>query len=338
MLKRWLGIFTGKKDGLFDAVPNVDQLNDACYQCRSCKSILTLPDFEPLSIANCPQCDTPFFVPCLVKRYWLYRPLGGGGMGSVYKAIAGDGDGAYAVKVLPREKRGDKRLIDALAREAAIGKSFGRHPHLSYIEDYGNYHGEYFSAMEFAEGLRMDEIIEMHEQIAPKFVLLWALHILSGLQRIWDCGYLFRDLKPQNIMVDKAGNALLFDYGLCMSIEDAADDSSHSDSVEGSPLYMPPERIVGAGEGMASEVYSLGLVMYHALTGKSFYTASGAYELAKKHVSSLRFDSIGKKMPKHIDPALVEVVDHMVARLPAQRYQTYKECAWDINDIYQSLD
>jgi serine/threonine protein kinase len=257
-------------------------------------------------------------------------------MGSVYKAIHADNpDWEFAIKLLPRDKREDPHLVESLLKEAEIGNAFGRHPHLVAVADYGRSNGEYFAALEYCEGRRLDQIIDSPEQINQKYVLLWTLQLLSAEQRIYDAGYLYRDLKPQNIMIDTSKNAKLFDFGLCIKIEDSG--ASDSDTVDGSPLYMPPERIVGMPENMSSEIYSLGMVLFHALTRKTYYTATGAFELAKKHVTSLRTTSVKQKLPIFVNPLIADVLDKMLARVPARRYQTFKEVAADIKTVYNKL-
>jgi serine/threonine protein kinase len=316
--------------------PDLDLLNGHCYECEFCSSIHSLINAVPLSMEKCSECGASNFIPYLIKHYWLYKPLGGGGMGSVYKALYWDKpDWEFAIKVLPRKKKDDQRLIDALMNEAEIGKCFGEHPHLIAVADYGQYNGEYFAALEFTAGRRLDQIIDMPETMNQKYVLLWALQLLSAEQRIWDSGYLYRDMKPQNIMIDNSGNAVLYDYGLCISNANTTDPES--DTVDGSPLYMPPERIVGMAENMSSEIYSLGMVIFHALTRKTYYTATGAYELAKKHVTSLRISSVATRLPISVNPLISPLLDKMVARIPAKRYQEYKDVALDIKKIYAKL-
>lgn len=333
-----LHIFGNKTDKHSDEdiKPDLDLLNGHCYECDYCKSIHSLLNVVPLSMVKCEECGSSNFIPYLIKNYWLYKPLGGGGMGAVYKAMYWDNpEWEFAIKVLPRERKNDQHLIDALINEAEIGKSFGEHPHLVGVADYGQHNEEYFAALEFTDGRRLDQVIDMAEPINQKYVLLWALQLLSALQRIWDSGYLYRDMKPQNIMINPSGNAVLFDYGLCIKIEESNDPDS--DTVEGSPLYMPPERIVGMAENMSSEIYSIGMVIFHALTRKTYYTATGAYELAKKHVTSLRISSVATRMPISVNPLMAPLLDKMVARVPAKRYQEYKDVAVDIKKVYEKL-
>jgi len=332
-------IFGHKSEGVEEPEeikPDLDLLNGHCYECEFCSSVHSLINQTPLSITKCEDCGASNFIPYLIKHYWLYKPLGGGGMGSVYKAIYYDNPKwEFAIKVLPREKRDDPKLINALVNEAEIGKSFGQHPHLIAVADYGKYQDEYFAALEYCEGKRLDQIIELPDQINQKYVLLWALQLLSAEQQIWDAGYLYRDMKPQNIMIDPDKNARLYDFGLCVPKDRSHDPDS--EMVQGSPLYMPPERIVGMEENMSSEIYSIGMVMYHALTRKTYYTASGAFELAKKHVTSLRTSSVVSKLPISVNPLLANILDKMLARIPKNRYQTFKDVALDIKNIYKKI-
>jgi len=317
--------------------PDVGQLSDFCLECPHCHRIMTLPGLKPLAIERCPDCGGPVFVPYRIHDYWLYQPLGGGGMGCVYKAISAvSTEHEFAVKILPRDRMNDPYLVESLLKEASIGRSFGRHPHLAYIDNYGECEGEYFSSMEFVEGQRLDQLIEATDQISQKYILLWGLQLLSAEQRIYDAGYLYRDMKPQNVIIDGSGNIHLIDYGLCMKVEDAAKENT-GDSIEGSPLFMPPERIVGAGEGMTGEIYSIGMLLFNALAKTTYYSASGAFELARKHVSSLRIASVSSRLPAATDPRISSLIDRMVARLPSDRFQTYKEAAVSIKDIFEKI-
>lgn len=316
--------------------PSLEMLESSCIECPKCIAVNSILNIQPLTIIKCEKCENPLFVPFNIRGFWLYKPLGGGGMGSVYKAFhEKNPELFFAVKILPRDKKDNKYLIDALLREASIGKKFGKHPHLTTVVDYGKFEDEHYSAMEFCDGKRLDNLIEEPNPIPQKFVLLWGLQILSAEQRMYDCGYLYKDLKPQNIIIDTEGNAKIIDYGLCDEVHKEHIDKG--DSVEGSPLYMPPERIVGQPENMCSEIYSLGMVMFHALAKKTYYTATGAYELAHKHIAAIRIASVASRMPAHVNPNICELLDKMIARNPEERIQSYKDAAIQIKAIYNNL-
>ena len=315
--------------------PDLQLLSSNFLRCTTCLSTIELRAYPPLLFGECPKCGRPNFIPYLVKDYWLYRPLGGGGMGSVYKALHAETGVDYAVKILPRLKKEDQRLIEALIHEAEIGSTFGSHPHITKVTAYGRYNDEHYMVTEFVGGKRLDELIDSQIPISQKYMLLWGMQVLSAEQHIYNCGYLYRDLKPQNIIIDGYGNVHLIDFGLCMTIESAAND--RSETVEGSPQYMPPERLVGEAEGMYSEIYSLGMVIFHSLARKPYYTATTAIDLARKHVTSLRLASVSSRLPNTIDTETTDVLDRMIRRNSKERYQTYKDALVAINRIYNRI-
>jgi len=336
-LKQGAAPSAAEEEQEFQFKPDLNQLNQNRFACGSCHSVFSLPDYSSLSIVNCPKCGNSLYVPYLLKNYWLYLPLGGGGMGSVYRAVAKDDPAReYALKVLPRDRRHNPRLIEALLTEASVAKSFGRHAHLAYVEDFGEDKDEFYCAMEFIAGERLDQLIESPAEIDEKYILLWALQMLSAEQRIFDCGFLYRDLKPQNIIIDPDGNAHLIDFGLCLSLEEAGREND-SGKAPGSPIYMPPERIVGEPEGMSGELYSLGMLLFHALTKKTYYNAADALDLAKKHVVGVRMASVATRLSPSLDSGISKILDRLIARLPEDRYQDYKEAAAAIFAVYNKL-
>lgn len=316
--------------------PDMAKLRSGLSGCGGCGGDIELSGYEPLSISACPGCGFQNFIPARVSKYWLFEPLGGGGMGSVYRACSDDEpETDLAVKVLPRAKRHDQHLICSLLNEAEIGHNIGVHPHLMRVFEFGYADGEYFSVSEYIDGVRLDQVIDSPVPQSERQVVLWALQILSAEQHMFDEGYLFRDLKPQNIIIDGNGNARLIDYGLALSVEEALTDGA--DSFQGSPLYMPPERIVGSGEAQCSEIYSLGMVMFHILAGETFYSADEVKALVSKHVVDLRMTNVACKLPAETDRDIIKVLNKMLRRRPRERYQTYKEAASALFRVYKDL-
>ena len=314
--------------------PSLANLERGFVRCLHCNAEIKLNSSEGLSIGRCSNCDTPFFVPFLIKNYWLYEPLGGGGMGSVYHAFhRTNPDVEFAVKVLPRKRKGEQYLIDALIAEAKIAWKFGEHQHLNRVIDYGCYRDEYFAVFEFIDGIRLDQLIDSPVKRPEKQILLWGMQILSAEQHMYDKGYLFRDLKPQNIMIDKRGNIKLIDYGLAMPIEEAL--HSAPEQIQGSPYYIPPERIVGAGESQYSEIYSLGMVMFHVFAKKPYYSAEDVKSLVSKHVVALRVNSLAGKFSGRVSSRTANALNKMIARAPQKRFHTYKEAAASLFEIYK---
>jgi eukaryotic-like serine/threonine-protein kinase len=301
------------------------------FICSKCQKPVPLQGFAPLEMGRCPFCGGPNFIPQKISKFWLFYPLGGGGMGAVYKAYHEDApDNFYAVKVLPREKKEDPELIQNLQSEAAIVTDLGQHPCIICGIESGYRDGEHYLASQFVEGERLDKRIERMGTLPDIEVLLISLRLLPALAHIYNSGYLFRDLKPENVLITEDSGAFLYDYGICMRVEKALDDSG--EFVEGSPFYMPPERLSGGGERAYSEIYSLGMLLYNALAGKTYFSASELKQLAQQLMRSVRLSNLDSKMKK-VTPDIARIIDKMIKREPERRYQTFIEAERDVIEV-----
>ncbi len=317
--------------------PKIQNLEDGFVKCPSCSAEIPLKSATPLEVTNCPRCPNQVLIPFKIKSYWLYSPLGGGGMGSVYKAVSvAGGDKEYAVKVLPRKENKNPEFIKALLHEGKAGISFGIHPNIIGILECGVDGDEHFLVSEFIDGDRLDLLVGDQKQIPEKRAIEITLQVLEAEIHIFKCGYLFRDLKPQNIIIDKNGIARLFDYGLCATIEESSGSSS-ADEVHGSPFYIPPERIVGAPEGEYSEIYSLGMILFYMLAGRTYYSLAEVNDLVTKHLTSLRVLSVGSYL-KNCSPLAVSIIDKMIARSPSRRYHTFSLLKGDLEQLHSKLN
>lgn len=305
-------------------------------RCALCGVETPLSQLTPLEINRCPACGAPEFTPMKLKGYWLFQPLGGGGMGSVYKALHPRDHRFFAVKVLPREQASDPDLVESLLREGQAGAALGLHPNIVGIADYGLAGDEYYMVSEFIEGVRLDNLIDDMGRLSESDALCCALQILRAESHIVGCGYLYRDLKPQNLLIEPNGRVRLFDYGLCVPLEEASNPGANQDKLEGSPYFTPPERVVGAAEGEYSEIYSLGMLMYLMLCGSTYYKKSEVGVLLGKHVASARFATVGARL-KHCDPRTVEILDKMIARNPNARYHSLEALEQDMRELAQRL-
>jgi len=326
------GISAGK-------VPDAAQLqvewNGGMYTCPLCGKPILLSGLPHLQLQPCPKCQQMIFIPEQIGGYFLYEPCGGGGMGSVYKAVSVKFPGrVLAMKVLARQNKEKPAEIHALLNEARISASFQGSDFVAATLDSGCANGEYFAVMEFIEGERLDKMIDRRQQIPEGELLRLALHILAAEQHIYRCGYLYRDMKPENIIVNPNGYAVLLDFGLCMERTKAAGPSTE-EFVSGSPYYLPPERLQGTGETAASEIYSLGMLIYYALTGKTYYDASEVEELAQRHLSALRINSTAKM--EGVRPSLSALLNQMIRQNPQERPQSFHEVAAAIKAILKEI-
>lgn len=299
--------------------PTIKELENGIYRCLSCgiKLEMTGDGFNS-TLTPCPKCSSPLFHPFQVGVYWCVRPLGGGGMGSVYYALSASDKCEYAVKVVPKWLAGKASLVDNLRKEAKTGMAIGSHKNLITIADYGDTDGGQFMAMELVKGDRLDSIITSQGGLTELRAWEIVAQLVEAEEHICSKGYLFRDMKPENILVEADGNVRLFDYGLCTTIAKASEGAT-TNEVVGSPFYLPPERVIGSAEGEHSEIYSLGMVLYHMLSGTTYYSNSEIGQLMVKHLTFPRFTSVGTRL-KGCSPETVAILDKMLARFPAQRY------------------
>ncbi len=317
-----------------DAKNAMELWEKGLISCPSCRKTLQLETLQPLQLMPCERCKEMIFVPKKVASYFLFEPSGGGGMGSVYKAVSEEYPGELlALKVLSRESKYNPSDIHALLNEAKVSSLFIESEYIAACLDSGFADEEYYAMMPYVSGERLDKKIDRLGQLPEKEVLSIALHLLAAEQHIYRFGYLYRDLKPENIIINEYGYTILLDFGLCISREQAA--ACDEEFISGSPYYLPPERLMGEGETAASEIYSLGMIMYQALTGKPFYDASEIDALARRHISGLRINSSAKM--EGIRSSIGILLDAMVRQDPKERPQDFIYVADTIKAILQEI-
>ncbi len=291
-----------------------------------------------LEVSPCPRCGTRIFFPARIKDYVLYKPIGGGGVGHVFKARNIDSrQEKFAVKLVQKAKKKDSVYAESLLREGRVGTVVGDHPNLLSIIEYGCEGNEYYIVTPFIDGERLDDYIGRKGHISEKRAISIIMQIVEAEMHICSKGYLYRDLKPENIMLEKKGMVKMFDYGLCIPKEEALSRTVVPDEFEGSPFYVPPERIVGASEGEYSEIYSLGMILFHMLKGRPYYTESEINDLITKHVSSFRILSV-KSLIKGCHHRIVSLIDKMIARKPDNRYRDFASLKTDLKLLEAEIE
>lgn len=321
---------------MFGLIPKIMQLRRGVIKCGNCRTKLALSDFEALRVQQCSNCGSHFFCPLKVKEYWLYKPLGAGGRGSVYKAMSEKNRRNYAVKVLSRIHKYNPDFIRILMAEGEKSYSLGTHPHLVQTIDYGSDGDEYFIATEFINGQRLDNLIESAGRMPEKLCLEIIFQIIEAETRIVQCGYLYRDLKPENVMIEKTGNVRLIDYGLCTPLQEVMEKDGNDNTFEGSPLFVPPERIYGTPEGEFSEIYSLGMLLYNMLAGRTYFRGQDARNIVRKHVKALRLPSVSFGL-NHCNETTIAIIDKMIKRDPNHRFFSFEELKEALKNAYNEV-
>lgn len=262
-----------------------------------------------------------------IGKFILESQLGGGGMGSVYKARDKALNRTVAIKVLNSQFGYDLENIERFEREARTLASL-KHPNLMHVYDVGTEENNHYFAMEYIEGRSLKDMIEDHSRvISSKEALRITIEIMAGLQKVHDSGIVHRDIKPANIMIENTdGRAVLVDFGLSKSTSDSGLTSAGS--ILGTPDYISPEQIEGFEAGYASDIYSLGVVLYEMITGENPFTRDSAMQTIRAHCSYT--PPILRKIAPRCSRELSRIVSIMIAVDPQNRYQSISALATDL--------
>ncbi len=215
----------------------------------------------------------------LQNRYRIVTLLGQGGMGAVYRAWDLRLEGAVAVKEFTPQPGLDAATLAQLRdqfKQEAIVLSRLNHPHLVRVRDFFEEHGNAYLVMDLVEGESLEARILRQQIIPEQEAVTWLLQLLDALSYCHNQGILHRDIKPQNVIIDQQGCAILVDFGL-VKLWDPNDPQTRTVlRGMGTPEYAPPEQYGKQGQSTdpRSDLYSLGATFYHALTGQAPPTAS----------------------------------------------------------------
>ena len=255
--------------------------------------------------------------PTSFGKYELTEELGRGGMGTVYQAHDAQLRRDVAVKVLSKEHCQDPVTVERFVREArALGNL--HHPNLTAIYDVGEAGGRYFFAMELVNGRPLSDIIYEKGRLPWEEVVEVAVQMLTGLEAAHEAGLIHRDLKLGNIMMNEAGRAILMDFGLAK--RDGESSLTEEGIILGTPDYMSPEQAHGHNLDRRTDLYSVGVVLFHMLSGRVPYTGKSSIKVLEKHVHE-PVPALGE-IVHDLPEGLSDVVARLMAKKPEERFQT----------------
>src|SRR5215207_10130539 len=270
----------------------------------------------------------------LDDRYDVVRPLGSGGMGEVYLARDRVLGRDVALKVLRKQYAGDDEFAERFKREAMSVASLS-HPHIVQVYDRGKTEeGASYIAMEYVPGGTLKERISREGSLEAADAAGLGAQVAEALGAAHDRGMVHRDIKPQNVLLAGRGGAKVADFGIARAGSSAT--ISRMGSVMGTAGYMSPEQALGKPATPKSDLYSLGVVLYEALTGELPYTADNPIAVSMKHVNDPLRPPI--ELNPRIPRGMNALVTKLLAKDPEDRYADADELAHDLWRVNRGLE
>jgi hypothetical protein len=262
----------------------------------------------------------------LDDRYDVVRPLGSGGMGEVFLARDRVLGRDVALKVLRKQFAGDEEFAERFKREAMSAASLS-HSNIVQVYDRGETEeGSSYIAMEYVPGGTLKEKITGEGPLVAADAAALGAQVAEALGAAHERGLVHRDIKPQNVLLTATGRAKVADFGIARAGSSAT--ISRTGSVMGTAGYMSPEQALGKPATPKSDLYSLGVVLYEALTGELPFTADNPIAVSMKHVNE------PLRPPIELDPSIPDGMNALVTKLlekdPEDRYADAEELANDL--------
>jgi serine/threonine-protein kinase len=256
--------------------------------------------------------------PVLSNRYQLLQTLGSGGTAVVYRARDLMLERQVAIKVLRPDFGKDDTFRERFRQEARAAANIS-HPNIVTVHDFGLDNDRLFIVMEYVPGTDLKTMLRQHSPFSLDEAIPLILQACAGLGYAHRSGIVHCDVKPHNMLVTPEGQLKVTDFGIARALAGIHPDEK-SDVVWGSPQYFSPEQASGAAPSPASDVYSLGVVLYEMLTGRLPLNADTATELARMHRDEPPVPP--RKINPNLPASLERILLKVLSKEPAARYRS----------------
>jgi len=266
-----------------------------------------------------------------ITGYKILGKLGAGAMATVYKAKQISLDRIVALKKLPKKFSQNPQFIERFFAEGRAAAQLN-HPNIVQAFDVGNEGDVYYFVMEYVEGRSVHEDIVTHKRFKEADAINIAIQVAEALEHAHERGLIHRDVKPKNIMINKEGVVKLADMGLARAMSDVEAAEAEAGRAFGTPYYISPEQIRGEKDiGPPADIYSLGVTLYHMVTGSVPFEGKNPSSVMHKHLKSELIP------PDHVNPKLgagiSEVIEMMMAKRVKDRYQNCSDLLVDLRAL-----
>jgi serine/threonine protein kinase len=270
------------------------------------------PSLSRISVIS--EVEEGRFIPgtLIGGRYRIIQLLGRGGMGEVYRATDLALAQSVALKFLTGETAVNERLLERFHSEVRIARQVS-HPNVCRVYDIGEADGFPFISMEYVDGEDLASLLQRIGRLPSDKALEIARKLCAGLAAAHERGVIHRDLKPQNVMLDKRGQVVIMDFGLAA----VTGKLTGKEARNGTPAYMSPEQLRGDSVTIRSDIYALGLIFYELFTGKRAFEANSVADLLRLQESSRPVSMTS--LAVDVDPAVEKVILRCLSVNPAER-------------------
>lgn len=263
-------------------------------------------------------------------RYQLSKLIGSGGMADVYAAHDSVLGRKVAVKILNEELATNKKFSQRFKQEAKSASSMA-HPNIVQVLDAGETtetdaegvkHTYAFLVMEYVDGLELSKLVARGALKVPEAIRV-TKELLSAVEFAHNKGIVHRDIKPDNIMLTRAGKVKVLDFGIARAVAETFDDIATTTSILGTAAYFSPEQAQGQKVDIRTDLYAIGIVLFEMLTGKVPFTGDTAVAVAHQHIHA--HPPAPSSLNPKVSMALDQVVFTALAKDKADRFQTTAE-------------
>jgi serine/threonine protein kinase len=270
----------------------------------------------------------------IADRYELEELVGTGGMSSVYKARDRLLERYVALKVLHPHYGEDEEYVERFRREARAVAQLS-HPHIVTVIDRGQDGGQQFIVFEYVDGENLKQFVERTGPLPVRRAVELAVEIADALAFAHEHELVHRDVKPQNVLLTPDGDAKVTDFGIARSL-DVEHGVTQTGTVLGTSNYLSPEQASGKPTTRATDVYSLGVVLFEVLTGDVPFPGDNFVAVAMKHINEPVPDLVERRPDAPL--RLVAAIERALEKDPARRFQTMDQFARELRQCLAELD
>jgi eukaryotic-like serine/threonine-protein kinase len=268
----------------------------------------------------------------LNDRYHIEERLGSGGMAVVYRAQDIRLERTVAIKILRKNYSTDSAFRERFRQEAKAAASLS-HPNIVTIHDFGFDEDRLFIVMEHVPGRDLKTILQNAGHLDIPAALNLMIQACAGIGYAHRSGLIHCDVKPQNMLVTQDQKLKVVDFGIARAITSIQPDEKHA-VVWGSPLYFSPEQASGLPPSTASDVYSLGVILFEMLAGQVPFNGTSAEELSRSHREAL--PPTPRRLNPEIPKSLEQILLRALEKQPAARFSNADELGLALATVYQA--